>query len=74
MWRPDDVRHGMCFLDGECQGICLPDAECQGIFLAYDECQGIFLLNTVRQGISIDVCHRIYFQTALVSTHAARKA
>jgi len=50
---------------------CLADAECQGIFLADDECQGICLLYTVRQGISIDGYHRIYFRTALASALTA---
>jgi len=74
MWHPDDACHSMCFPDGKSQGICLPDAECQGIFLADDKCQGIFLLDRVQQGISIDVCHCIYYQTALASAHAAPNA
>jgi len=70
MWRPDDACHGICLPDDD-KCICLPDAECQGIFLADDECQGICLLDTVRQGISFEACHRIYFWTALASAHAA---
>jgi len=53
------------------RAFCLPDTECQGIFLTDYECAGICLLETVRQGISIDGYHRIYFRTALASALTA---
>ena len=48
------------------RAFCLPDTECQGIFLSNDG-----RLDTVRHGISIDGCHRIYIRTALARAHAA---
>jgi len=51
------------------RAFCLPDGEYQGIFLLDDEHVGIYLRDTVRQGISIDGYHHIYFQTALASAH-----